>query len=335
VPQGKFKLIRSLVKGNTARDERSVEASGRRAGARRPQIISIGGGKGGVGKSLLTSNMGVLLSQMDKSVLLVDADLGAANLHTMVGEAQSRAPLSRFLKGEVTEIESVISKTTVPNLDLISGSRDSMDIANLEGRHASTLKNGIMSVDHDYVIMDLGPGTSNNMLDFFLMSDQGVLVLTPEPTSVENTYRFIKCLLLRRMKMLQESDEGGELRELLKKILFDRERTAPLSISGLLDELRSHDQHRGETLKKVMQGIDISLVINQARTPEDRLLGYSISRACADFFTLDVSILGHISYSDSVVESIRSRRPLAIGYAGSEATREIESVLRAILKRIG
>lgn len=331
MPQGKFRLINSLMNGQ---GDSSGDASSRLPSPRRPRIIAVGGGKGGVGKTLLTSNLGIMLSQTGRSVLLVDADLGAANLHTFVGETRNPAPLSRFLKGEITRIEQVTSKTNIPNLELVSGSRDSMDIANFDASNSTVLKHGLMSTRHDFVIMDLGPGTSNSMLDFFLMADHGILVVTPEPTSVENTYRFIKCLLLRRMKMLQESEEGGELRELLRKILFSTPRTGALTISGLLDELKRHDNHSGETLEKVMRGTDISLIINQARTPDERLLGYSIARACADFFTLKVNILGHVPYSDEIMESVRTRRPLAISHRNSPAAREIESILQGILRRI-
>jgi Mrp family chromosome partitioning ATPase len=100
----------------------------------RPKIWAVGGGKGGVGKSLVTSNLGILLTRAGNKALLVDADLGTANLHTFVKAEQTTLSLSKFLfTGEPSDIQHLISKTSIPNLDLISGAKDSLDVADLNG----------------------------------------------------------------------------------------------------------------------------------------------------------------------------------------------------------
>ncbi|MFQ5466240.1 MAG: P-loop NTPase [Thermodesulfobacteriota bacterium] len=294
---------------------------------RRPVLWAVGGGKGGAGKSLIASNLGILLSRAGRRVLLVDVDLGAANLHTLVGETESHMPLSSFIKGEVNDLSEVISATGMPNLDLVSGSMDSMDAANLNGTRVAHLRDSLEKTDHDYVLMDLGPGTSNNTLDFFLLADRGILVVTPEPTAVENTYRFIKCLLLRLMKQAQEAREGGKLKDILKRIFYESEMSKNLTIAALLDEIREHDRDSWRMLKELMERTRLSVVINQARRPEDNTLGYSVRRACLDFFDVEVDILGHIPFSEKVWESTRLRRPLTVEYADTEPAVQLSSVL--------
>ena len=149
-------------------------------------IWAIGGGKGGVGKSLIAVSFGILLSRLGNRVLLVDADLGAPNLHTFMGMENGKRTLSGFLKGKIQNIDDTVTNTPIPNLGLISGSRDPLGVADLDSNSIARLKAALKGVGHDYVLLDIGPGTSFNMLELFLLADEGILVTTTEPTSIEN-----------------------------------------------------------------------------------------------------------------------------------------------------
>ena len=173
------------------------------------RIWAIGGGKGGVGKSLITCNFGVLLSRIGKKVLLIDGDVGAANLHTLLGSDGGKCTLSSFIKGEITDIRSLIHKTSIPRLDLISGAKDIPDVADLGGAWIERLKKALNSLEYEYILLDLGPGTSSGILDLFLIAEEGILVTTPDPTSVENSYRFLKSIFLRQIKRAIDYDAGS------------------------------------------------------------------------------------------------------------------------------
>src|SRR3954467_12307679 len=88
------------------------------------QIWSVGGGKGGIGKSLLTASLGWQLAQLGKRVLLLDADLGGANLHTCLGIPNPERTLGDFIRRQVPKIEDVIVDTGIPGMQLISGASD-------------------------------------------------------------------------------------------------------------------------------------------------------------------------------------------------------------------
>src|SRR5262245_30576797 len=88
------------------------------------QIWSIGGGKGGIGKSLLTASLGWQLAQLGKRVLMVDADLGGANLHTCLGIPNPERTLGDFIRRQVAKIEDIAVETGVSGLRLISGASD-------------------------------------------------------------------------------------------------------------------------------------------------------------------------------------------------------------------
>ena len=94
-------------------------------------VYAIGGGKGGTGKSFITSSLGTVLAQQGKKVLLVDLDLGASNLHTFLALGKPQISLKQYLNKEVNDITDVVLKTTQPNLSIISSSKCSLEIANL------------------------------------------------------------------------------------------------------------------------------------------------------------------------------------------------------------
>lgn len=323
-------LIRGLFGKKVDAGERIQRSP--RAVPPRPRVWAVGGCKGGVGKSVVACNLAVMLAKTGKRALLVDADLGAANLHTLIGDTEARRTLSAFIKAECDDLSLAIGKTEIPMLDIISGARDSLDAASLGEHKVARLREGIKNVAYDYVVLDTAPGTTNVILDVFMTANEGLLVVTPEPTSVENAYRFIKCLILRRIKKIHESDESGRLKMVLQKILHKKKDLRPRTIGSLLDELRAHDHGQGAILRELLRDTNLHIVVNQTRRPEDGALGYSMERACNDFFGLRVDFLGHIPYGDSVVESVRNRKPLIINYSDSEPAKNMEGIFLSLLQ---
>ena len=145
-------------------------------------IWPIGGGKGGSGKSFLTSALGRLLAESGKRTLLVDLDLGAANLHTLIDVAYPTKSLSDFIRRKIPLLQDAVLPTPTPNLFLISGAHDSLDIANLAYEQKIKILKAIAKLDYDWILLDLGAGTSFNTLDFFLISQYLSLIHISEPT---------------------------------------------------------------------------------------------------------------------------------------------------------
>ncbi|MBI5286912.1 MAG: AAA family ATPase [Deltaproteobacteria bacterium] len=299
----------------------------------RPNIWAIGGCKGGVGKSLMTSSLGILLSGLGKRVLLVDVDLGAANLHSFVGVEGNSLSLSDLLKGRCLNIKHVIGRTSIPGLELISGAKDSLDVVDLNGNKVTRLQDALKNMEYNYILLDIGPGTSSNMLDLFLMADEGILMTTPEPTAIENTYRFLKCLFLRRMKKIMDPHGDSKLKVLLQKVFSEKEAQRTRTIADIFVRLRQLDWKQEQVLKAIMGDISVSIVINQAKRSEDRDIGSVMKRACYDYFGLEIGYLGHICYEDCVVDSIRSRRPLVLHYNHSESAKAIEVCLHRLMEK--
>ncbi len=297
-----------------------------------PDIWAIGGGKGGVGKSMVAVNLAITLSKLGEKVLLIDADLGAANLHTFFGIGNSKTTLCRFLNGGTSDINNVISKTTVPNLELISGAKDPLDAADIKSGSIELLKNGIKNVDHDYVILDIGPGTATHIMELFLLANHGILITTPEPTSIENTYRFLKCIFLKKMRSAITGPEEKKLKALLHEVFSPKWSKRIKTFADIFTELRRLDRKESARLKALIEKIGVSILVNQTRSEEDEWLGSMISRGCLDYFDLEVKDLGYIRYDDSVRDSVRSQRPLTTHYSGSSAAVAFEDCVKRLMK---
>ena len=180
-------------------EDESLYAKPNVPAARTKQIWAIGGGKGGVGKSLIASSLAISLSRLGHKVVAVDLDLGGANLHTTLGIDLPKQTLGDFLSRRINDIADCVIPTGIPHLDLISGAQDAMNITSLKPSQKAALLKSIRQLDADYIIFDLGAGTGINTLDFFLFSDFGFIVTLPEPTSIENSYRFIKSAYFRHL----------------------------------------------------------------------------------------------------------------------------------------
>jgi len=291
-----------------------------------PAIVAISSGKGGVGKSLLTSTLGLLFAKVGMKVLLIDADLGASNLHTFLVEDGGTKSLTCFLNREVANIKNIIVKTAVPGLDLISGANDDRDVAILDSASIGRLRGGLYGVEYDYVILDTGPGTSSNMLDLFLTADIGILVTTPEPTSIENTYSFIKYLFLHRLKKILRANGNSSLALLIHRALGKQESDRARTLADLLDRLKGVNTAQGNALKAVMSSVPLSIVVNQVKKKDNPDIGLLMKRACSDYFGIEVGCLGTIRYEDCVADAMRARMPLSMYAPASMTVRSIRGV---------
>jgi flagellar biosynthesis protein FlhG len=275
--------------------------------ARARRVVAIGGGKGGIGKSLVSANLGLALAARGSRVVLIDADLGGANLHTCLGVAQPKVTLSDFVEKRVERLEDVLVPTGEERLSLASGAMDELDAANLKHGQKAKLLRHLRSLDVDYVLLDLGAGTSFNVLDFFLVADVGVVVMLPEPTSIENAYRFIKAAFFRRLQAMAPDDDFASM---VGRALAPRDGQAAMTPLDVVTELRKTDVEAAARLEHALAGFSPLVLVNQARTRADFDIGPTVVNAWTKFFGLELGYLGAVSHDDAVWQAVRARQPL-------------------------
>ncbi len=313
-----LKLVRTVPEEPVRRPVASAPRRSRR-------VVSVGGGKGGIGKSLISANLGIELARRGKRVVLVDADLGGANLHTTLGIDLPRRTLSDFVERKVARIEDVVTPTGIANLGLVSGALDHLDAANPRYAQKMRFLRHVQRMDVDYAILDLGAGTHANVLDFFLVSDHGVLVLVPEPTAVENAYRFVKAAYWRRMRNVAQVYGYDSL---LRSVMETGSFRSPVE---LLSSFTERDPEAGANLSRHLASFRPRLVVNQARTDQDADIGQAVVAAWRKYFGLEMDYLGYIAYDDEMWRAVRARRPLLIERPDVGASKSFARIADALL----
>jgi len=290
------------------------------------RIVAVGGGKGGIGKSLVSANIGIALARAGHRVVLADVDLGGANLHTCLGMSQPQATLSDVVT-RGTRIETLAVPTGIENLRLVSGAMDALDAANPKAQARARLVAELQSLDTDYLVLDLGAGTSLHTIDFFLLADHGVLVLLPEPTSVENAYRFLKAALFRR---LQQAAQALGVAPQAEAALVSQGSALRTPGEVVQEVAKSHPDAAAQ-LERTLRGFRVKLVVNQVRSEADHSVGRAVVAAWKKFFGLEMDYLGGVAYDDTAWQMVRKRRPLLVDGAASPSATQLVAVAEALV----
>lgn len=292
------------------------------------QTWSIGGGKGGTGKSFLVSSIGTYLAKAGKKTLLFDADLGSANLHSFLGVPYPALSISDFLNKEVEKLEEVAIQTGKPNLFLISGARDNLEIANLPYTQKVKLFQAIKRLPYEYILLDLGAGSSFNTLDFFWISNNGIFITTPEPTSIENTYRLIRSLCTRKIKRILKNNKLGPW---VDEALDRKRKTFGASPAELVAMVKQNEPETGEFLEKRLQAFQFKLVVNKLRKHDNINLGYQMCRICEKHLGLQMQFLGHICFDNLVHDAVCERVSFVDKYKHTQTALDLQAMSRDII----
>ena len=293
-----------------------------------PCIWAIGGGKGGVGKSMITANLSIALARRGRRVIVVDADLGAGNLHTILGIRKPHRTLSDFLNRDVTALADVLCETSVRNLSLVSGSRAFLDMANPKHSQKERLLRQLRALEADDLLLDLAAGSAYNVLDFFLEARRGIVVVIPEPTSLENAYHFLKAAFFRS---LSRATREPQVRHVVEQVMKERERLEVHSPREMIARVMAADRNAGRALEEQARSFQPMLIVNQARTPDQRRMGNDIALACKEYLGTDVEYLGAVARDEMVHTAVSHRQPAIELHPYCTFARDVEALAARLL----
>jgi flagellar biosynthesis protein FlhG len=190
---------------------------------RTARVIAVTSGKGGVGKTTFAANMAVLLARWGKQVILLDCDLGTANVDVLLG-LRPRYSLQHVLSRQRRLDEVIV--TGPGGVRVVPGGSGLEELANLSSARCEELLHAFAALDGeaDVMLLDTGAGISENVLRFVVAAGEAIVVTTPEPTAMADAYALIK-LAHRRMALLDE-ESGGEapfLRVVVNQATSERE----------------------------------------------------------------------------------------------------------------
>lgn len=297
------------------------------AGAR---IISVGGGKGGVGKSIISSNLAVAMAQAGKRVVLADLDLGAANLHLMFGISKPKAGITQLLAPD-GRIDDALTDTKLPNLRLLSSAGGTVHSANISHGEKLRIIRKLRTLEADIVLVDVGAGVGYNVLDFFELGSQRLVVATPQVTSIHDAYAFLKGAVLRTLR--HHAERASDV-ALLEPASSSKEGE---KISETLARIREKDPAFGAKVERILKNFGAYLIGNQVHDPAQMAVFQAVTKMIRDYLGLEVPILGWVRSLSRIAESVNDRSPLLLrpGQANTEEGRAFRTMVEALLASEG
>lgn len=179
--------LRKLTEGNTGLKLVPTQAR------TMTKIIAIASGKGGVGKTTLSVNLAIAIAKAGQRVLVFDGDLGLANINVLLGIIP-KYNLYHVVKGHKSLRDIIIQ--TREGVDIIAGASGYSQLANLNDVQRNNLIKGFGDLEnYDYMIIDTGAGISANVIGLIMPADEVIVVTTPEPTSITDSYGLIKSIV--------------------------------------------------------------------------------------------------------------------------------------------
>lgn len=296
-------------------------------------IWAVGGGKGGTGKSFVTSCIGASLASKGKKVVLIDADLGGANLHSFLGVNRPGSSLTDFFDKKMPLADLIID-TAIPGMGLITGNLQSLASDDIKYVQKLKLFRHIKLLDADYVLIDLGAGSHFNTLDTFLLADKMIVVIVPEITAIENMYHFIKNVLFRKLTIVFKTHGLNDIAEDTWK---KRETYGIKTFQELIEFLKGTSSDVKELLDRELEGFKIHFVLNNVKNNQEISIGQSVKSVSMKYLGILTNYAGYIEYDDCIRNCINNRIPFMRSYSSSRCAKEIEKLTENLItgKQVG
>jgi flagellar biosynthesis protein FlhG len=308
-------------------------------GSGKGDIIAIGGAKGGIGKSILAVNLAVLLTSMGKKTVLVDLDLGGANVHLYLGEFVMKGSINDFLHGIVARFQDIAVRSGYGPF-YVGGDSSQLGSPNITFAQKLKLLKAVKSIDADYVILDLGGDTTFNIIDFFLAADYGIVVTTCDPASYLEAYHFIKVSLYRKLNRLFGSESSfpgkkdADLRDLVHEFTAFSNESRENTIGDLFALIKEKQNKYLSFIKDVVSSFHPLLLVN--RVTDSCNVNEVVERITVvskKMLSVKVDYIGGIPYQQEIESSVRELVPVIAKHPHGLMAKQTRRIVQKLLSR--
>lgn len=288
-------------------------------------MVAVAGGKGGVGKSLVSLNIGITLGRLGYRTTIIDCDLGAPNVHTLLGVTRPGPGLGGYLNHEVETLAEVAIDVGAPNLRIIPGTARP-GAANINAGQKLRLLRAIANLGGDVVIVDVGAGTAHNTVDLVTAADLKLVVMTPQLTSLQNAYSFLKACVQRSLRRLPDDSDS---RAVLEDLLTGEGESRPVQRAVAI--LRDSHPALADAVVDVLARFGVMLVGNMTTSDHDRDVFTRMSNMISDYLMIPAPVVATLPLADAIRASVNKRTPIALADRPVEIVSAFRGLSRCIL----
>ncbi len=281
-----------------------------------------------MGKSVLAANLGVLLATYGCRTVVVDLDLGGSNLHSYLGIKNTNIGIGNLLADSRLLFRDAVLDTPFDNLQFVPGDVLVAGLADITPQQRKKVSDSIFELEADYVLLDIGSGSAAAALDFFLMSNAGIIVTTPQPPAILNAYNFMKNAFFRFVRRSLAGDK--RLDAYFRSAVKDKRPGTTPEIGDMVKEINSIDKTASRKLHRHLSHIKPSLVINRAKTPGDAHMAVGLRDLMDAKLGIHLQSLGLIYEDPAVDESARNLMPVVAEAPDSLAARQMTRISQKI-----
>jgi len=274
------------------------------------KIIPVASGKGGVGKTFFVTNLSILLAQKGQKVVAVDLDLGGSNLHTMLGIKNDLYGIGHYIYDKNLSFNKIIHQTEYENLKFIPGDALFVGAANIPYFRKKKILSEISKIDADWVILDLGSGSTTNTIDFFLMSNCGILVTTPELTAVLNLYSFLKNSFYRYI--FNGLKKNIQIKNRLIEAVKMRLEKEDMRFYELIKIIKKDFPEEEKRIDNLINNFFPKLLLNMGNNERDIAFGENLRNIIKKNMGLEVEYLGLLPEEYQARRYVIARKPLSV-----------------------
>src|SRR6056297_3154376 len=291
-------------------------------------ILPIASGKGGVGKTMCIANLGIALAQAGKTCILVDLDLGSSNLHTCLGIKNRHPGIGNYIYKQESSLEALVLPTEVPQLYFIPGDSLLPGTANLPYFTKKKLLRELDQLVADYILLDLGAGSSYNVVDFFLISNTGLIVTTPETTAILSSYSFLKGAVYRLL--YRTVPAKSEERDIIQEFISRPLEGSPQSFTHLVNLLSEHSSDSGLKAEEQLQNFFPRVILNMGNSSQDFSVGAKLREISRKNLSIPMEFIGFLPNDPGVSRSIITLVPYIIDEPNSKFAQGVQLVARKL-----
>ncbi|MCH7955776.1 MAG: hypothetical protein IIC40_08550 [Candidatus Marinimicrobia bacterium] len=215
-------------------------------------------------------------------------------------------------------MDELLLETSIDDLKILPGSNEIVGMAN--PRYFTKLKfmRHIQQLQADYVLLDVGAGTSYNTLDLFAMADTGIVVTIPEKPAIESAYGFIKASIYR--KLLTVFQKNLKLHDLIDQVRNPVNEEGIRNVRELIQRANEISPESVAELESTIRAIDLRLVVNFVQNSHEEAIGPKMVKLVKRYLSISPEYVGSIPFSGKVRESLAKQTSLLMEDSEDEAS---------------